>query len=117
MKNKELKKIQHYVNYHVKRANNNILNDNLWNGRFLVKQVERIDRRYEDCSGYYCNFYFEFVDLKTGQKGEFFDWHIHNDSIFFPAHLFEALNNFIVNDCKVWELDNPRKDKTIYRTK
>lgn len=118
MKNKELKKIQRYVNKQVKRVNDSILNDSLWNGRFVVKQTNRINYRYWDGCGYYSNFAFELKDLKTNKRTLFLGYHINNNDVFFPCHLFEALNNFIIDNCKVWEdKDDPREDKTIYRTK
>ena len=116
---KELKKLQRAVNKYVQELNDNILNDDLWRGRFIAKQVNRYDYRYEDGSGYYFTIKLEFKDLKTGQTKIFYET-IYSASNFFMASLFNLMNDFIVKDCDVWSKETTQElknDKTIYRRK
>ena len=114
---KELKKIQRQVNTIIKSFNQNILKDELWKGRFIIRQIQRYDMRWYDGSGYISNYLFEFKDLKTGrtEKSPFYQIY-HNDD-FFAYNVFKKLNNFIVMTCNVWS-EEPApsiKDTTVYR--
>lgn len=118
-KNKELKKLQRAVNKYIQELNDNILNDDLWRGRFIAKQVNRYDYRYEGGSGYYFTIKLEFKDLKTGQTKIFYET-IYSASSFFMASLFNLMNDFIVKDCDIWSKETTQElknDKTIYRRK
>lgn len=118
-KNKELKKLQRAVNKYIQELNDNILNDDLWRGRFIAKQVNRYDYRYEDGSGYYFTIKLEFKDLKTGQTKIFYET-IYSASSFFMASLFNLMNDFIVKDCDIWSKETTQElknDKRIYRRK
>lgn len=117
-KNKELKKLQRAVNKYIQELNDNILNDDLWRGRFIAKQVNRYDYRYEDGSGYYFTIKLEFKDLKTEQTKIIYET-IYSASSFFMASLFNLMNDFIVKDCDVWKetTQELKNDKTIYRRK
>lgn len=117
-KNKELKKLQRATNKYVQELNNNIFNDDLWRGRFIAKQVNRYDYRYEDGSGYYFTIKLEFKDLKTGQTKIFYETIILLQVI--RSKLFSLMNDFIVKDCDVWNKETTQElknDKTIYRRK
>nr|DAG72078.1 MAG TPA: hypothetical protein [Caudoviricetes sp.] len=117
-KNKELKKLQRAVNKYIQELNDNILNDDLWRGRFIAKQVNRYDYRYEDGSGYYFTIKLEFKDLKTGQTKIFYETIILLQAI--RSKFFSLMNDFIVKDCDVWSKETTQElknDKTIYRRK
>lgn len=118
-KNKELKKLQRAANKYVQKLNDNILNDDLWRGRFIVRQVNRYDYRYGDGSGYHCTIKFEFKDLKTGQTKIFYE-PLYFTSFLIGNNLFSLMNDFIVKDCDVWSKETTQElknDKTIYRRK
>lgn len=118
-KNKELKKLQRAANKYVQKLNDNILNDDLWRGRFIVRQVNRYDYRYGDGSGYCFTIKLEFKDLKTEQTKIIYET-IYLASSFFMASLFSLMNDFIVKDCDVWSKETTQElknDKTIYRRK
>lgn len=117
-KNKELKKLQRAVNKYVQELNDNILNDDLWRGRFIVRQVNRYDYSYGDGSGYYFTIKLEFKDLKTGQTKIFYETIILLQAI--RSKFFNLMNDFIVKDCDVWSKETTQElknDKTIYRRK
>lgn len=111
MKNKTLKEMQRNVNYIVKAMNKSLFEDDLWKGRFAIKQTKRIDQ-YVDYNFYACRYFFKLIDKATGKETEtcfaFWTWadkkHIKG---FITSKLFMAMNEFIIEDCKVWE-ENPR---------
>lgn len=117
-KNKELKKIQRKANKEIRKINKNLLEDNLWKGRFYIKQTNRIDRFYSDHSSYSILFTFEIKDLKTNLSKEIY-YYMNGGCLdaFFLWTLFEKINEFIVTDRGVWIGDDPRADTTIYRYK
>ena len=118
-KNKELKKLQRTINKYVQRLNDNILNDDLWRGRFIVRQVNRYDYRYGDGSGYHFTIKLEFKDLKTGQTKIFYE-PLYFASFLIGNNLFSLMNDFIVKDCDVWSKETTQElknDKIIYRRK
>lgn len=114
---KELKKIQRQVNTTIKQFNQNLLEDELWKGRFIIKQIARYDKRYHDGSGYTSSYVFKFKDLKTNKVAVYPYCLIYLNDKFLPYQIFEDLNNFIVTICNVWaEEPAPSiKDTTIYR--
>lgn len=120
-KNKELKKLQRAVNKYIQELNDSILNDDLWRGRFIVRQVNRYDYRFEDGSGYYFTLKLEFKDLKTGQT-KFSYMSLYSDAVLILIRnkFFILMNDFIVKDCDVWSKETTQElknDKTIYRRK
>ena len=117
-KNKELKKLQRAVNKYVQGLNDNILNDDLWRGRFIVRQANRYDYRFEDGSGYCFTIKLEFKDLKTEQTKIIYETMILLKEI--RSKFFSLMNDFIVKDCDVWSKETTQElknDKTIYRRK
>ena len=105
MKNKELKKIQRTFNTIMRKLNQNIEKDDLWRGRFEVRQINRSTYAYSDHSGYSFVAHVRFVDKKTGQ---FYEKAIDCFSGFFANksagwHLWEGMNYFITEVVKVWE--------------
>ena len=116
-KNKELKKLQRAVNKYVQELNDSILNDDLWRGRFIVRQVNRYDNRFTDGSGYYFTVKLEFKDLKTGQTKICYET-LYSIIVLIRNKLFILMNDFIVKDCDVWSKETTQElknDKTIYR--
>lgn len=110
--NKKLKKTQKKVNKVIKNINNNILNDFLWNGRFIVTQE---DRNFLPCG--IVLYKLKFTDLRTNRTYSY--WRDDYD-ILYGVRLWLELNDFIIR-CR-YENDkadgvDPYEDKTIYRTK
>lgn len=110
------KALQRRVNRVVRAANRNIANDTLWRGRFVIRQLQAFYGTYDDGSGIYATYNMLFTDLKTGKtKNYYFDNFDFTPP--FDYHLFEKMNSFIVEYCRVWDEPDVRTDKTVYRTK
>lgn len=99
-----VRKLQRKVNAVVARQNKAIEEDNLWRGRFVVRQKQAVINEYSDHSGWYGSFVMTVYDKKTGlYKDEIFD---HWDFLHSGWKFFCFVNDFIVQDVKVWE-ENP----------
>ena len=109
----ERKKRQRSLNRLFRKVNRGIENDSLWRGRFVVQQDKTEWIPYEGSRDYELFVCYYFVDKKTGQKShgkwERAQW------LELSSKLFWDMNNFIVEDCRVWDNDDPRNDKTDYR--
>lgn len=114
----KLRKIQRKVNKIVRKLNKQIEDDELWKGRFYIRQVKRYMRPYYDRSGIDDAFLFEMYDKKTGMKQLSNRWYSY-----FVLKTFNKLtwdlNNFIVDYVKVWQEDpRPNINNAIdYRKK
>lgn len=111
------KSYQRKFNWYIKKINKVMENDNLWRGRFVVKQYWTDFYKYDDNSGY--NFYaaIYFVDKKTGRISNLVvdDWYMLLHS--FTYGIVSKLNNFIINDCyeDTWaNQEELYSDKTDY---
>ena len=103
---KKTKKIQRKINKAVRRLNELICGDSLWQGRFVVRQVSRQYYGYPDKSGGLMSVWLKFLDQKTGQsKIIYLDYF----SFSFAGNLGYYMNNFIVEYCKVWDGESPYK--------
>lgn len=98
------RKLQRRVNTVVRKQNKALEDDNLWRGRFVVRQKQAVIQEYSDKSGWYGHFVMTVYDKKTGlYKDEIFnDW----DFLHTGWKFFWFINDFIVQDVKVWE-ENP----------
>lgn len=94
---------QRRMNKYMRDLNNNIKNDNLWQGRFYIHQVSRQREVYPDHSGMELWVTLEMVDRKTGYTKQIFDTVNHWT---FGNSLWWEMNNFIVDDVKVWSEDS-----------
>lgn len=99
---KNAKVHQRRINRYMRDLNNNIKNDNLWQGRFYVHQIGRQRYNYEDGSGMELWVTLEFVDRKTGRTKQVLDT---VNSWTFSGDLWIEMNNFIVSDVNVWSED------------
>lgn len=99
---KNAKVHQRRINRYMRDLNNNIKNDNLWQGRFYVHQIGRQRYNYEDGSGMELWVTLEFVDRKTGRTKQILDT---VNSWTFSGDLRIEMNNFIVSDVNVWSED------------
>ena len=112
---KKRKKHQRSINKVIRDMNNSIKNDTLWLGRFYARQLDGWFEEYEDHSGASLYIRLRFYDRKTGITRD-----TSYDSVNvwrFSGHLFFEMNDFIINDVKVWENEDPYHDEKIdYRT-
>ncbi len=111
-----VKKYQRMINRFIRGLNENVANDNLWRGRFYIKQKQCFCKPYDDKSGLDTFFVFTLYDLKTGFTK---DIGIEGISFEYPANgwkIWRELNDFIVEDCDVWlNREELFADKTVYR--
>lgn len=104
---------QRALNAMVRRLNKSLLEDDLWQGRFYVKQAPYTHWwQYEDKSGWNLHVTLEFHDRVTGTV-----WRIGNDVNYFlmwnGTHLFWDANEFITERVPTWE-SNPRPGTPEY---
>lgn len=64
----KIKKYIRSANRVAKSINNSIAEDDLWRGRFVMRQKSFQYYQYSDKSGLRVLFEYEFEDIKTGQK-------------------------------------------------
>lgn len=114
MRDKNWKRLQKKVNKVVRAMNQNVYNDDLWLGRFYAHQIKASYWKFEDGSGGELQVWLEFVDRKTGKtKLETIDT-LGNER-FLAADVYWKMNDFITEYIKVWETEDPRKDKIDFR--
>lgn len=105
---KERKKAQKEINKKVRTLNKNILNDNLWRGRFYIHQIDANWERFDDGSGGCLTVWLEIRDKKTGLYHGF-----GIDNYDYGWKLWTEANQFIVEDSHVWDdIDAVKADKT-----
>ena len=108
MKNKQRKREQRKINKYVKVLNKSILKDNLWRGRFIVRQIQDFWEAFDDGSGGMLTVVLEIRDLKTGLYQDFII-----DNYDRGWKLFEKVNKFIVEESGVWDnIQEVKDDKT-----
>ena len=112
MKNKMRKQYQKKLTSALKIVNREIKKDNLWLGRFEIRQGETHFLKWDDNSGgiLYCRM--RMFDKATGYYkdyrfeyyGKLCDW-----------KLWDIANKFITVDCAVWRSEDPRERVRDYR--
>lgn len=104
------RKHQRWLNAYCRKVNKSIEKDDLWQGRFVVKQIATDMYWFTDKSGglMYCRLL--FYDKKTGITAEWF-----TDNLDVQTHMFWRMNDFIIKDCKVWENEHPYEERRNYR--
>ena len=111
MKSHNRKNHQRWFNQYCRYVNKCIENDPLWLGRFYVKQNRTFMEWFEDGSGglMYAELIMQDKKTKTMRikrySGLDMEWIFWWD-----------FNNFIIEDCKVWEeVPDPRDNRIDYR--
>lgn len=104
------KNYQRRFNRIIRKLNHNIANDELWKGRFEFRQKKAEYEEFADGSGAMMHFIIRGYDKATGFykdfRIEYAPW------LTFPTYrVWEAANEFIVNDSCVWD-ENPRVETT-----
>jgi hypothetical protein len=107
MMDKMRKKYQRKLNKKIREYNHAIETDELWQGRFVARQIGArwekfldnsdgilrvIIRMYDKKTGYYKDFYFDYATWFS-----YVDWHFS----------FDIIDHFIVKDLKVWQKEHP----------
>lgn len=115
MRYKQRRKAQRLLNKKIRTLNNSICKDNLWQGRFEVRQNEADWCAFQDGSGGELFVSLRFYDKHTGYYRDYvFDMLYPNYNVFFDQKLFMVMNEFIINDCDVWsENPSPRDAKNF----
>ena len=108
------KKHQRAINRVLRRINKSIENDELWRGRFVVRQITSRFEHFEDKSGSTLWVLIRFVDKKTGIVMDMVESSI-GLTLWNGSRVSWAMNEFITNKCRVWQESDPRDDKTDYR--
>lgn len=101
---KNKKRHQREINRLVREVNKSIEKDDLWHGRFCIKQIESPQWHvYEDKSGAEYFVHLKFIDKCTGRYWIQADTVNHWRSSFGNGwRLWEKMNWFIVNHLDVW---------------
>lgn len=101
---------QRALNHCVRRMNQALIDDDLWQGRFFIRQKQSQFRPYEDGSGADLYIILEMCDRKTGitttignSANHYITWN--------GSHFFWAMNDFIIENCKVWENEKPYEER------
>lgn len=104
---------QRWFNQYCRYVNKQIENDDLWLGRFYVKQIKTEMDWFDDKSGGLMYAQLIMCDRKTNitrigwYSGLEMNWKFWYD-----------FNNFIIQDCKVWEEEpSPYDNRIDYRKK
>ena len=101
---KNRKRHQRAMNELMRLINKNIENDDLWKGRFYVRQVAAQWYEYEDKSGAELWVVLRFIDKVTGFYWETAEtvnhWRWYNGN-----RLWWAMNDFITEKTNVWQTD------------
>ena len=113
MKSHNRKNHQRWFNQYCRYINKSIEDDDLWLGRFYVRQNRTFIEWFEDNSGGLMYAEIHMIDKKTKKvrvgwySGLEMDWKFWRD-----------FNNFIIEDCKVWEeIPDIRTNRIDYRKK
>ena len=107
---------QRAVNKVLRDMNKNIENDDLWQGRFFMRQWSRETVYYEDHSGLYLWLEIRLYDKKTKKYLRWF-CDSHDVLAWNGYKVWEKMNNFIVEDLDVWRNEpDPRDSRFNWRT-
>ena len=98
---KNRKRHQRAMNTMMRQLNRNIEQDELWQGRFYVRQVASQWHPYEDKSGGELWIVLRFIDKKTGIAKDVANT-VNHWRYFNGSYLWWAMNDFIVKDVNVW---------------
>lgn len=110
---KNRKKHQRRINRYMRLLNENIKNDELWKGRFYIRQQSADWVSYVDHSGNELYVRLLLVDKLTGQTALIGDT-VNHYNMYNGGHLWHEMNKFIVETCAVWEKE-PRPGTVEYK--
>ena len=102
---------QRWFNRYCRHVNKVIEDDNLWLGRFCIKQLGTDMHWFHDGSGGIMRALIQMTDKKTGITKE--NWYSGLDM---DWKFWWDFNDFIVIDCDVWsEKPDPRENRIDFR--
>lgn len=110
MKSHHRRNHQRWLNAICRNMNTSIRNDDLWRGRFVVEQVATYMEWFNDKSGGLLHCILRFRDKKTGITKIWY-----TDCLDVNWRMFYQMNNFIVEDCAVWDNEDPYKETESWR--
>ena len=111
MKSMNRKNHQRWFNQYCRYVNKCIEQDDLWLGRFCIKQEATHMEWFEDRSGGIMRALITMRDKKTGITHA--KWY---DGLDMEWKFWHDFNDFIINDCKVWEeMPDPRENRIDFR--
>ena len=99
------KNYQRKLNKLIRQVNNNIANDDLWQGRFVFRQINAVFERFPDNSGGILYSLIRGYDKKTGYYNDTWIRYAPYFNFFNGYHLWEMANTFIVEYTQVWQED------------
>lgn len=104
---------QRKLNRLIRRINKDIEDDDLWLGRFFIRQHAAEFETYEDKSGGTLHVYLRFYDKKDMKYQEYYG---NSQSILFMngSRLWWKMNNFIVETSSAWKDGDPREERFDY---
>lgn len=99
------KRHQREINRLIREANKSIEKDDLWHGRFCIKQVESPQWHvYEDKSGAEYFVHLKFIDKCTGRYWIQAETVNHWRGSFGNGwRIWDKMNWFIVEHCSIWD--------------
>lgn len=109
------KRHQRAANKTFRQANQIIENDDLWLGRFVVKQDASwfFDPYHEGSPNLFVKYH--FYDKKTGITS--LPYIGRADSLFWFNDIMYKMNDFIIHEVRVWEREHPFTDERVnYRS-
>lgn len=111
MKYKNKKKLQRKMNRDVRRWNKALIKDEVWRGRFEIRQLADSYYSFEDGSGGILRVHLRIIDKKANK---FADAYMNYSHYFNISHIGDFINSFIVNYLDIW-MNERRED--IYNDK
>lgn len=105
------KKLQRKMNRDVRKWNKALIKDEVWRGRFKIRQLADSYYSFEDGSGGILRVQLRAIDKKTNKFADAYIDYSHHFNI---AHIGDFINIFIVNYLDVW-MNESRED--IYNDK
>ena len=113
MKSHNRKNHQRWFNQYCRYVNKSIEDDDLWLGRFYVRQNRTFVEWFEDNSGGLMYAEIHMIDKKT--KKVRVGWY---SGLEMDYKFWQDFNSFIIDDCKVWEeVPDIRTNRIDYRKK
>jgi hypothetical protein len=89
--------------------------DDLWLGRFVVRQLRSEWYQFEDNSGGFLIIILRVYDKKTDYYKDYrIEYSKHRKTINWVLSM-DIMNTFIVEDLDVWRKENPRKEIKDWR--
>ena len=112
MKNRMRKQYQKKLTAALKAVNASIRNDDLWLGRFEVRQGRTNWSEWDDKSGGILFCQIRLVDKATGYYKDYIMDYFGKQCNW---HLWQVVNRFITEDCAVWRSGDPYAQVHDYR--